>query len=622
MLTFGIGVFVNMAQRTFFLLLLMLFGSGLTTAQNDSIIHLEEVILSDARLYRFAEGIKIQTLSDALVERTNPTFTDMLRFNSSIYFKENGYGMVSSPSFRGTNAQHTAVVWNGVNINSPLNGQTDFGALIAQNYDGIAIRSGGGSVQYGSGAIGGSIHLNNMLAFENHFDNVLQLGYGSYNTENLNFKTSYGSNSFALDFGLNYINSDNDYDYLGTDQKNENGEYDHLNFNINSGYFFTKQWLLKLHHNTFFGDRNLSGTLTAPSDDKYKDVNTRSLLEMVRFANEKMIKFKLAHLFERYEYYANKNTPDYSFGKVNTLIGGYDHKQAWGNFTLNGLVDYKRVEGQGSSLDNAKRNQWSGTILATHRPTDQLRYGFSIRKDWVNDFESPLLLAVNGSYEFSDFYLLKASASKNFRLPTFNDLYWLGAGNLNLVPETSYQAELGQLFKVDKVSLELTAFYIDLENMIQWRPNTTGLWVPQNIQEARQYGLEAALNYKNKWGLHHLEFDAAWAYTRSIDRATEKQLIYVPLHKINGSLNYAFKRFEFYVQTLLNDSVYITTDESNKLPGYTIVNLGGHYSVLRLKKLHLKMGLRINNFFNQKYQNVAYRPMPDRNYLIQITAKF
>ncbi|WP_176801317.1 TonB-dependent receptor plug domain-containing protein [Kriegella aquimaris] len=611
-----------MAQKTFFLLFLMLFGSGLTIAQNDSIIQLEEVVLSDARLYRFAAGIKIKTLSDSLVERTNPTFTDMLRFNSSIYLKENGYGMVSSPSFRGTNAQHTAVVWNGININSPLTGQTDFGTLIPQNYDRIAIRSGGGSVQYGSGAIGGSIHLNNLLAFEKHYDNVLQMGYGSYNTQNLNFKSSYGSKSLALGFGMNYVTSDNDYEYLGREQKNENGEYHHLNFNIDAGYFFSKQLLLKLHHNTFFGDRNLSGTLTAPSDDKYKDINTRSLLEMVRFGNEKLMKFKLAHLFERYEYYANKNRPDYSLGSVNTIIAGYDHKQAWGDFTLNGLLDYKRIEGKGSSLEDAKRNQWSGTLLATHHATEQFRYGFSIRKDWVNDFESPLLLALNGSYKLSDFYLLKTSASKNFRLPTFNDLYWLGAGNLNLVPETSYQVELGQLFKVGNASLELTAFYIDLENMIQWRPNASGLWVPQNIQEARQYGLEAVLNYKKAWGAHHLELDGGWAYTRSVDKATEKQLLYVPLHKINGSLNYSFRRYELYTQALLNHSVYITTDESNELPGYTVVNLGGHHNVLKLEKLSLKMGLRINNIFNEEYQSVAYRPMPNRNFLIQIIAKF
>ena len=131
----------------------------------DSTVVLDEVILTDAKLVRFSNGIKVRTMSDSVVKYSNSSLTDLLQFNSTIYFKENGYGMVSSPSFRGTSAQQTAVVWNGININSQLNGQTDFNTIIPENYGSISIRSGGGSVQYGSGAVGGSIHLNDELNF-------------------------------------------------------------------------------------------------------------------------------------------------------------------------------------------------------------------------------------------------------------------------------------------------------------------------------------------------------------------------------------------------------------------------------------------------------------------------
>lgn len=621
MLTFGIEVFIVMANNllVFFVTLLCM---GTIVAQNDSIVQLEEVILSDARLYRFSEGVKVRTLTDSLVELTNPTFTDMLRFNSSIYLKENGYGMVSSPSFRGTNAQHTAVIWNGININSPLTGQTDFGVLLPQNYDKIAIRSGGGSVQYGSGAIGGSIHLNNELNFEEHFENTVHLGYGSYDTKKLNYRASYGDDSFSLGFGMNFTDSANDYPYLETDQKNENGAFSQININANAGYFFKKEVLLKFHHNTFFGDRNLSGTLTAPSDDNYKDANSRSLLELSHFGDGHVLKVKAAHLFEKYEYYANKNRPEHSFGKVNTFIVAYDHKLNLGTFTINGLLDYRATRAEGSSLEQAKRNQFATTILMEHRPTDKLSYGLNIRKDWVNDFESPFLMALNGSYQIRPWYLLKLNASKNFRLPTFNDLYWLGAGNLDLVPETSVQMEMGQLFTVKNTSIELTAFYIDLDDMIQWRPDTTGLFIPQNIRAARQYGLETTLNYQRSWGKHQLKFTGGWTYTKSIDQETERQLIYVPLNKVNASFDYSVERFKFYSQVLFNSSVFTTTDHSNALEGYTVANIGGQYQFIKKQGLLMTLGLRVNNLFNKNYQNVAYRPMPNRNVLIQIIAKF
>ena len=131
--------------------------------QKDSVLTLETVVLSDVKLLKNTYGFKTTKLKDSVLENDSKSFTDVLRFNSNIYFKENGYGMVASPSFRGTNASQTAVIWNGISINSQLNGQTDFNLINTNNFDQIVIKNGGGSVQYGSGAIGGSIHLNNTL---------------------------------------------------------------------------------------------------------------------------------------------------------------------------------------------------------------------------------------------------------------------------------------------------------------------------------------------------------------------------------------------------------------------------------------------------------------------------
>ena len=266
--------------RDFILLLLFVILLGpLIYAQKDSTIVLDEVILSDARLRQFSSGVKVETLTDSVVQNNGSTLTELLQYNSSIYFKENGYGMVSSVSFRGTNAQQTAVIWNGININSQFNGQTDFNTISTQNYDNIAVRSGGGSVQYGSGAVGGSIHLNNMFSFQNHFNNRLNLEYGSYNTVHANYGTSYGNEKLAVDFNLDYRKSDNDYKYLGTDKRNDNGAFENFNLGLDVGYFLTKTNLLKFYQNIFVGNRDFSGTLTAPSNNNYQDLTSRSLFE-------------------------------------------------------------------------------------------------------------------------------------------------------------------------------------------------------------------------------------------------------------------------------------------------------------------------------------------------------
>ena len=202
-----------MEKKQTILLLLALLGIMTVYSQKDSVIVLDEVVLSDTKFLHFSKGVKVRVISDSVQQKTASSLTDLLRANSTIYFKENGYGMVSSASFRGTNAQQTAVVWNGITINSQLTGQTDFNTIIPENYDHVVVRSGGGSVQYGSGAIGGSILLNDSFRFNEDWKSKFSLGYGSFNSSQLAYNTTYGSDKLSFNFGVNRKASDNDYKY-------------------------------------------------------------------------------------------------------------------------------------------------------------------------------------------------------------------------------------------------------------------------------------------------------------------------------------------------------------------------------------------------------------------------
>src|SRR5690606_29836730 len=104
--------------------LIYFFIIGLCTipaCAQDSLIssELNELIIDD-RLQTHNNSQNVRILSDSLIDKSSETFTDFLLTNSPIYFKENGAGMVSSPSFRGTTAQQTSVLWNGIEINSLL----------------------------------------------------------------------------------------------------------------------------------------------------------------------------------------------------------------------------------------------------------------------------------------------------------------------------------------------------------------------------------------------------------------------------------------------------------------------------------------------------------------------
>src|SRR5690606_11043295 len=147
---------------------------------------------------KFSNSQSVISLTDSVLRKNRTDLTTLLNYNTPISFKENGYGMVSSPAFRGTTAQHTAVIWYGININSQFNGQTDFNTISTVSFDQVDVRAGGGSVIYGSSAIGGTVHLANNLSFENHFSPEVFVSSGSFDTHQIRAKVSAGSDNWSF----------------------------------------------------------------------------------------------------------------------------------------------------------------------------------------------------------------------------------------------------------------------------------------------------------------------------------------------------------------------------------------------------------------------------------------
>ena len=610
-------------KRAITAIVLLLSVSVQVSAQEKSLWELDEVTVADTRLKNFGEGHKLSHLSDSTIQRNGLFLTSLLAFNSNIYLKENGFGMISSPAFRGTNASQTAVIWNGININSPLNGQVDFNTINAYNYNSVDIRSGGGSVQYGTGAIGGSVHLNNELHFENHFDNQVMMQYGSFDTKSINYAQNFGNGKWTHSFGINYIGSENDYEYLKTDERNENGEFENVTLNFNAGYVLSDKNVLRFYHQSFFGDRNLSGNLVSRGRSRYEDSQYRTQLEWVNLGKMATSKLKLAHLYEGFTYFENKDSETFSEGHVTTLLARYSYDIELSEaFGIHSYLEYDHYQGGGSSFGNPKRNDASITTLLKHRISDAFVYNFGLRKDFSSDFSSPLVYSFDAKYDVGAHYGLQLSASKNFRMPTFNDLYWNPGGNLDLVPESSYQIDLGQVFKFGMARFNLNGYYIATNDMIRWLPNASGLgiWSPSNIDEVRIYGLEGEFTlihpFQNK---QNFELKANYAYTVSEDEATRQQLIYVPFHRANASVAYSRSTIGIFYQHLYNGPVSIIGGE---LKGYQVANTGITYTPKLGGKLMYSLRLTLNNLFNTYYENVALRPMPNRNIQTQFILNF
>ena len=604
-----------------YLIVLLIICSASMYAQLDSIQHLNEVLVIDAKLEDYSEGFKLIQLSDTLIARNSVSLTEVLNFNSTLYFKENGYGMVSSPSFRGTNASQTAVIWNGIPVNSNLNGQTDFNTISPSSFNTIIIRSGGGSTQYGSGAVGGSIHLNNTIDFQNKQSSELKLSYGSFSTIVGVFKSRFSSDKKYIDFGIDFISSENDYEYIDLNRKNENGNFDKLNIAVNAGLNFGKS-TLSWNSNYFLGNRNFSGTITSPSKDSYKDLTTRNLVTWNKASNKWNNTIKGAHTFERYRYYPQPENNLYFEGQSTTYLGDYQLEYEINkDLKISSIINYTYIKSKGSNIGTNDRNTLATILLWKHQINEKLSYGINLRQEFLTNFENPFLASFDVNYAINKWYTLKANASKNYRVPTFNDLYWNSGGNENLNPETSYQAEIANEFIWNQFRLNITGFYISSTDLIKWQPNEDGLFTPLNISKTENLGIEVDGNYSKSIKEHQLNLVFNYAYTAAKDLGKNKQLVYVPYYKATGALTYDYKKLAAYYQLLFNGEVFTTTDNNGVLDRYSVSNLGLEY-LIQEKSFPIKIGIKLNNIFNTYYENVAYRPMPNRNIQTFINLKF
>jgi vitamin B12 transporter len=596
-----------------------LFLCHYVVAQRDT-ISLNEIKISDVQLKKFSNTQSLQNLNDSIIAKNQPSLTSLLNYNTVIYFKENGLGMVSSPSFRGTTAQQTAVIWNGININSQLLGQTDFNTITTRDFNSIVVRAGGGSAIYGSSAIGGSIHLNNEFDFKKAFSNELQLSYGSFTTFGANYRLIASNDKWSTQFSLSRNSSENDYEYLDTDKKNENGQFENSSYNLNVGYLLNTTNTLKIYSQLFDGERHFSGTLAAPSRSKYFDFNTRNLVEWDGFYGAVVSKVKLALLTEKYKYFEDRDQSFFTHGKAETFIAKHDLAyKVNSKINLNTIIDFTQTTGDGSDLLRKKRQITSGVLLMKQQLFENLEYELSLRKEITNAYDSPLLYSFGVKYNANKNYNIKINASRNFRIPSFNDLYWEQGGNPDLQPENAYQYELGQEVVLNAIRFSATAFFNKIDNLINWQPDASGLWQPENTKKVNTYGLETNFTFDKEIGKHHLLFRSNYAYTVSENQETKLQLIYVPYHKFNSSLSYSFDRVTVFSQYLFNGTVFTSSDNFYKLKEYQLVNIGVTYRFFGKEKVNV--GLQVLNLLNEKYQSVATRPLPGRNYAVNLIFK-
>ncbi len=602
----------------FFIFLFVI--SPFVFGQNDTIIQIDEVKLYTGFRDHFPATASKQ-LPDSILQYEVQSLNSLFQNKANLYLRESGNGMIAGLPLRGNPVAHTAVFWNGVPVNSVLNGQTDFNTFVPGLYDRISIRKGGGGVLLGSGAIGGAVNLQNNLSFRPASTMQLYQGLASFRTYKFGIGAKHASTRFYYGSGMHFQYSGNNYPYYDSGQSNHNAAYALSNYQMQMAYkIHTHQKIYyKSAYNT--ADRNVSGTLYMPSYARLKTDNLFHLIGWERRGISDIHELKFAYITEDFNYIFDKQNPDiFSDNKASVFHLYYNNRLLLSeNWKLQSGLHGQKTTAKGTDISRISTKNMALYSRLDYRYNQIFLQSLSFRKTWQQSYKIPVIFSFEAYQKWRSSLQTHFRFSTNFRLPTINDLYWNPGGNPHLKPEHNWDMEasvfLKQHFNKNHISSSFAIYYSKSKDLIQWRPQTL-FWSPVNVAQTRAYGLELDARISMPFSdASKLILHPQYAYTFSENQILKTILPYTPQHQLSLDAAAYFRRYHAGFDAHYYAMVFTDARNREKLPGYFIGNLNIGKSLIHNK---LSIQFYVRNLFNTKYQIMQYRPMPMRNFAIAV----
>ena len=612
-------------------MLLTLSGKGLL-AQIDT-VSLQEVSVVEKRNSKFALGSQVFTIDSAqLKSYQGQTLTEVLQFESGIYLKHYSPANLASTSFRGGNASQTALTWNGFNINSPLNGIFDLSLFPVSAFDEVKVQPGASSALWGSGAVGGSIHLSQRPNFKPRFNINLSSQAGSFGFHQESVGIDFGSKRFSHRLMVLNQFATNDFEYLNpftnqveTQRNNEVGTRALLSenyFSLNPKNLFSLNWWYQQT------DRNTPPTLFETTLANQTDDVSRLTAEWFHQLKKGELKTRGAW-FSEFQDYTNLTDDTAYFNNSQTFIGEveFSRKLKSGfNVDLGFNQTSFVADVQSYKSDPRWQHRQSAFAGLSKSLFTKLDFSAMLRQEFIDGETAPFTYTLGAAWKIYKGLSLKGQHSKVYRAPTLNDLYWAPGGNPDLKSEEGNAQEVSLIWQQGKErfnwQITLSAYNRNIENWIIWQPKS-GIWTPQNLLEVHSRGWETNSYLQWQKGKFGFRLNLLTNYTvstnekssRANDASVGKQLIYTPIYSGTGGVELKYQKISLRYNHSYTGYTYTSSDHSEWLEPYELSSLYIAYKPT-LKKISGSLYFRINNIWDQDYQVVRNRPMPGINYSI------
>lgn len=623
-------------------------------------------VVGKARPSVTREGTPLQVMDKAGIERlgVQDLSEAVKRFSGATVQDYGGIGGLKTVSVRSLGAKHTAVSYDGVTITDAQSGQVDISRFSLDNVEMISLSIGQADDIFQTARMYASAGALSIKTSRPDFDSKPfrlkgQVKAGSFGLVNpsLRYEQKLGKN-WAASLHGDFLRADGDYPFtlingnLIEKKKRTNSDIESWRSELNLYGDLGDSSTLQVKGYYFDSERGLPGSVILYNDysgERLWDKNAFVQAHYQKEVNKQLslqAQLRYNYAWNRYQDINNK----YEDGKQ---IDRYTQHEYYGsasamyvpveNFSVSLTEDFFV-----NTLDNTlpecpfPKRYTSLSVLAAQYKTDRLTGTVSLLGTYIAEQvksgsrpadRKRLSPAASFSWRvLSDENLrVRASFKDIFRIPTFNDMYYLRIGNTNLKPERATQYNLGltwagELPYVSYLSVSADGYYNRVKDKIVAIP-TLFIWKMMNMGEVSIGGLDVNLSAEIPLYRHiSLLLQGTYTYQKAIDVTNEEdknyrhQLPYTPQHSGNVSLSLqtSWVNLSYHLNSVGDRYALPQNIEDNLIRKYTeqTISVNREFAV---KNCKLRLQGELLNLTNKTYDVIQFYPMPGRSWRLGVS---
>jgi len=566
---------------------------------------------------------------------------ELLTKDSRILLRRDTYGNTVI-QISGSSQEDVVLMIDGNPISDTKKGYINSDVIPVDMIECVEIIQGSVSAIAGNSAIGGVINIITRQKSEDFFEFNISKGTFGYNKQFFSISKNFENIGVVLGAGQEFCKNDFPYrDIYGEIISRKGNEYlkNRLIFKLKSpAKKDINIDLMAIFEKSNFG---VPGNIYNPTiGTKNKNENTIFSINVGNISN------KLKFLYNQFN--NSYTSPRSIFGRINTtykiestnleLSRKYNFKSV--DINLTSGLRYERMFSEdlvrpSLSMGSKKRCIFYSSVnteLNYQMGNSIISFSLPLRIDYASDYKENFSLYFESSYKkYIESVNLKfvVGYGSSFKLPTFNQLYWIGdiysQGNPDLKPEKgrglSVSGSIDFKILILPCHFEISYLNNNVRDVIIWRRAWSNKYIPVNNDIAKIENLSSHLNIKLD---QRLNVYSGFSINNAINKTRQpnlygKYLPYRPLSQGDLTLEFIFNKFYFNIVSQYFGKNYVTEANTVYLNSYWLLNLNMGYMIKVFKKYKLDINIGVNNVLDTEYYMLEYYPMPGRQITLAIS---